>query len=233
MGIAASINEVRSNGHIGESTQNNKAVKEESLEQNFLNMLLTQLKNQDPTNPMQNHEMTSQIAQIKTVQGIESLNQTVNNLAGKIESKKYLDAIALKDKDVMFRGNSITLGQMTAEGRDNTLSQPFGFELFSPAQQIMLTIEDKQGNVVQHIEEDLPMSAGVYHYRWNGEGLDGSVHPPGKYTFSITAKNENGVIATVPLMHGRVSSVSNNAQGAQLAVGFNKTISLDEVREIL
>lgn len=132
MGFAASINEVRSNGHIGESTQNNKAVKEESLEQNFLNMLLTQLKNQDPTNPMQNHEMTSQIAQIKTVQGIESLNQTVNNLAGKIESKKYLDAIALKDKDVMFRGNSITLGQMTAEGRDNTLSQPLVSNCFLP-----------------------------------------------------------------------------------------------------
>lgn len=48
MGFAASINEVRSNGHIGESTQNNKAVKEESLEQNFLNMLLTQLKTKTP-----------------------------------------------------------------------------------------------------------------------------------------------------------------------------------------
>lgn len=238
MGFAADINDIRDNSRVSNSAApaKNSMDNPDDLEKNFFNMLIAQLKNQDPTNPMQNHEMTSQIAQIQTVKGINTLNSSVNGLVGQIESKKYLEAAALKGRDVLFSGDSIILDSVKLSEEDEKemlISRPFGYELISPADHVTITIKDKQGNVVHSIEDDTPKDAGVYSYQWNGEGLDGYVGKPGKYTFSIVAKNEKGLVANEPLMHGVVNSVSANANGPQLSVGFGRNISLEDIRQIL
>ena len=90
MAIAATTTESLDNSVIGANAKNNTS---QDLNNSFLTLLVAQLKNQDPTNPMQNNELTSQLAQINTVQGIEKLNTTLGSISGQINSNQSLQAI--------------------------------------------------------------------------------------------------------------------------------------------
>ncbi|HEB0147936.1 TPA: flagellar hook assembly protein FlgD, partial [Serratia marcescens] len=89
MAIAATTNESLDNTVIGNNSKNTNS---QDLHNSFLTLLVAQLKNQDPTNPMQNNELTSQLAQINTVQGIEKLNTTLGSISGQINSNQSLQA---------------------------------------------------------------------------------------------------------------------------------------------
>ncbi|EOV7495053.1 flagellar hook assembly protein FlgD [Proteus mirabilis] len=109
MGISASMNEPTDNTIIGEapSSYHTKKGGSDDIKGNFLTLLITQMQNQDPTNPMQNNELTSQLAQISTVEGIETLNKTVNTIVGQIDQSQALRATSLVNHMVMIAGNDI------------------------------------------------------------------------------------------------------------------------------
>ncbi|QBY42940.1 flagellar hook capping FlgD N-terminal domain-containing protein [Arsenophonus nasoniae] len=111
MGVVNSINESLDNSRVGApaSQQNIKKKGSDDIQNNFLTLLLTQMKNQDPTNPMQNNELTTQLAQISTVQGVEKLNETVSGLTGQLHASQALNATKLVGQGVMIAGNKITL----------------------------------------------------------------------------------------------------------------------------
>lgn len=113
MGISASMNEPYDNTIIGEppSSYHTKKGGSDDIKGNFLTLLITQMKNQDPTNPMQNNELTSQLAQISTVEGIETLNKTVNTIVGQIDQSQSLRATSLVNHMVMIAGNDIYVGK--------------------------------------------------------------------------------------------------------------------------
>ena len=121
MGISASMNEPTDNTIIGDapSSYHTKKSGSEDIKGNFLTLLITQMKNQDPTNPMQNNELTSQLAQISTVEGIETLNKTVNNIVGQIDQSQALRASSLVGHGVMVSGNKIVVFQPT-DGKGET-----------------------------------------------------------------------------------------------------------------
>ncbi len=81
MAIVATTNEPLDNAIIGYNS-NSKGTNSKELSNIFLTLLVAQLKNQDPTNPMKNNELTSQLAQINTIQGIEKLNTTLGSISG-------------------------------------------------------------------------------------------------------------------------------------------------------
>ncbi len=91
----------------------------------FLTLLVAQLKNQDPTNPMQNNELTTQLAQISTVSGIEKLNTTLGSVSGQINSAQSLQAASLIGHGVMIPGTTILAGTSTTEGNTTTTTTPF------------------------------------------------------------------------------------------------------------
>jgi flagellar basal-body rod modification protein FlgD len=99
------------------------------LQSSFLTLLVAQLKNQDPTNPMQNNELTTQLAQISTVSGIEKLNTTLGSVSGQINSSQSLQAASLIGHGVMIPGTTILAGTSTTEGNTTTTTTPFGVEL--------------------------------------------------------------------------------------------------------
>lgn len=121
MGISSSMNEPYDNTIIGDtpSSYHTKKSGSEDIKGNFLTLLITQMKNQDPTNPMQNNELTSQLAQISTVEGIETLNKTVNNIVGQIDQSQALRASSLVGRGVMVSGNKIVVFQPT-DGKGET-----------------------------------------------------------------------------------------------------------------
>ena len=108
---------------------------------------------------MQNNELTSQLAQINTVQGIEKLNTTLGSISGQISSNQSLQATALIGHGVMVPGNNILVG--SKDGKVSTT--PFGVELERAADQVTATITNASGQVVRTIEIG-GLTAGVHAF---------------------------------------------------------------------
>lgn len=103
------------------------------LEDRFLKLLIAQMRNQDPTNPMDNSQLTAQLAQISTLAGIEKLNTTVNAVAGRMDDNTALNASKLINKGVMVPGNRILVSTLKDEGEGDTPpNEPFKPEVKNP-----------------------------------------------------------------------------------------------------
>ena len=120
----------------------------------FLTLLTTQLQNQDPMSPMENAELTSQLAQMSTVEGIEKLNTMMTQLLASQESSEGLQASTLIGRGVLVEGRGLQLTSAGAVG---------GFELDGPADNVVLSIKDSTGLEVATVEVS-DVSAGSQNY---------------------------------------------------------------------
>ena len=131
----------------------------QDLQNSFLTLLVAQLKNQDPTNPMQNNELTTQLAQINTVSGIEKLNTTLGSISGQIDNSQSLQASSLIGRGVMVPGTNVLAGS-----KDGVVTTtPFGVELERAADKVTATITDSNGVAVRTIEIG-GLTAGVHAF---------------------------------------------------------------------
>ncbi|VTP64023.1 Basal-body rod modification protein flgD [Serratia rubidaea] len=164
---------------------------------------------------MQNNELTTQLAQINTVSGIEKLNTTLGSISGQINSNQSLQASALIGHGVMVPGKDILVG--SKEGKVSTT--PFGVELERAADSVTATISDASGKVVRTIEIG-GLSAGVHAFTWDGTLEDGSNAPDGAYTVAINAKGGGEQLVANPLRFAMVNGVTRGADGAKLDLGL-------------
>lgn len=202
------------------------------LQSSFLTLLVAQLKNQDPTNPMQNNELTTQLAQISTVSGIEKLNTTLGSVSGQIDNSQSLQAANLIGHGVMIPGTTILAGTSTTDGTSTTTTTPFGVELQQPADKVTATIKDASGNVVRTIEIG-ELKAGVHTFTWDGSLTDGTKAPNGSYQVAISASNGTTQLVAQPLQFALVQGVIKGSDGNKLDLGTSGTTTLDEVRQII
>ncbi|SES80341.1 flagellar hook assembly protein FlgD [Thorsellia anophelis] len=200
-----------------------------SLENRFLTLLIAQLQNQDPTNPMDNNQMTSQLAQIQTVTGIERLNESTGKLAGQLEEGQALSATNLIGRTVLVPGNKLIVGK---DEEENTLTSPIGFELASSAEKVVITINNASGAVVGTVElDDVP--AGMNSFVWDGKLEDGSFAPNGAYTFTLAATSGDDKVKSTPLFSSRVFGVIRGPGQTMLDLGLLGEVSFNEVRQVL
>ena len=140
MSIAVNVNDPTNTGvnNTQSSTSSSSLTGSNAsdLQSSFLTLLVAQLKNQDPTNPMQNNELTTQLAQISTVSGIEKLNTTLGSVSGQINSSQSLQAASLIGHGVMIPGTTILAGTSTTDGTSTTTTTPFGVELQQAADKV-------------------------------------------------------------------------------------------------
>ncbi|WNN46029.1 MULTISPECIES: flagellar hook assembly protein FlgD [Winslowiella] len=221
MGIAVNVNQSLDNTSISSSSTASSA---SDLQSNFLTLLVTQLKNQDPTNPMENNELTTQLAQINTVSGIEKLNTTLGSISGQINSNQSLQASALIGHGVMVTGSQILAG--------SGQTTPFGFELANAADKTTVTIRDASGSVVRTLDLG-SQTAGVHTFSWDGTLTDGTTAPDGKYSFTLAASNGADQLVAQPLNYALVNGVTADASGAILDLGTMGTTRLDAIRQII
>jgi flagellar basal-body rod modification protein FlgD len=192
---------------------------------------VAQLKNQDPTNPMQNNELTTQLAQISTVSGIEKLNTTLGSVSGQINSSP----VSAGGKPDWSRGddpgNHDSGGTSTTEG-NTTTTTPFGVELQQAADKVTATITDATGAVVRTIDIG-ELKAGVHTFTWDGSLTDGTKAPNGSYKVAISASNGTTQLVAQPLQFALVQGVIKGSDGNKLDLGTSGTTTLDEVRQII
>jgi len=195
----------------------------------FLTLLVTQLQNQDPLNPMDNAQVTSQIAQLSTVNGINQLNNTLLALSGQMDVSQSMQAASLIGKDVLVPGSKISLGGEAGA----KVSTPFGVDFISPAIKVTVSILDGSGKAIRQIELD-PQPAGVLSMEWDGKADGGAEMPDGAYTVQVAAFDGDGKpVSAGALMYGKVSSVAYSSNGLQLDLGLAGQFSLLDIRKIM
>ena len=118
------------------------------MQNQFLTLLIAQLKNQDPTAPMDNAQMTSQMAQISTVSGIEKLNDTVQSVTSQFSSMQMLQGASMIGRTVLSEGNSLGVAVSDAEDGTRTISGTAAFDLAGPAANVSVAITDASGKLV-------------------------------------------------------------------------------------
>ncbi|MFZ2386601.1 MAG: flagellar hook capping FlgD N-terminal domain-containing protein, partial [Polaromonas sp.] len=114
-------------------------------EQRFLKLLVTQLNNQDPLNPLDNAQLTSQLAQMSTVSGIEKLNTAFQSLLAQSGSSQVLQSASLIGRTVLVPGNELAL----AQGTGGSTNVPFAVEMPAGADSVKVTVTNAAGDTVR------------------------------------------------------------------------------------
>ncbi len=191
-------------------------------EDRFLTLLVAQLKNQDPLSPMDNAQITSQMAQISTVGGIDKLNDTLKALSGQMTASGQVQSASLVGHRVLVSGSSLVLSEGVASG---------GFSLRQPVDQLTVTISDQAGIVMSRIDLG-PRQAGMHTFAWDGMTDSGQQAVNGAYQFSVSAQAGDKKIETSPLALARVDAIRPGADGATLILGSYGEAPMADVKQI-
>ncbi|MDR0578256.1 MAG: flagellar hook assembly protein FlgD [Candidatus Accumulibacter sp.] len=175
----------------------------EEIQNRFLTLLVAQLENQDPLNPMENAELTNQLAQMSTVQGIEQLNATLDSLVTGLADTQAVQAAALIGKTVLVPGANINLANGEAFA---------GVNLASAADNVTVRIHDASGNLVQ-TQSLGAVEAGSLLFAWDGQTNSGEAAPDGAYTFKVTASSGASTVAAETMQLGMVSALTRTSGG--------------------
>ncbi len=200
----------------------------------FMTMLVTQLKNQDPLSPMDNAQMTSQLAQLQTVTGVNKLNTTLESLKTSYQSTESLQATQLIGNGVLVEGEGILLHKSQAI---------LGVELETPADKVQVVVVDpKTGKDVASLELG-EQDAGIIPIAWDGVpdatkvDADGKpiVLPDGAYTFRVIASRGGEVIKDAKtLSFDSVASVTTGGKdGVKLNLPGKGAVSLSDIKQVM
>jgi len=207
----------------------------------FMTLLVTQLQNQDPLNPMDNAQITSQLAQLSTVTGVNQLNTTLQSLMGSYQSSEALQATSMIGHGVLTAGNGVMLTSSSGTGADGSTvtsnSAIMGVDFATAADSVQLTVQDSGGTTIKTLNLG-PQPAGTLPVTWDGTTDAGGNAAPGKYTFTVNAvRGTTPLTDATALTFGTVASVSTNAtDGVKLnipALGANSFVKLADVKQIL
>lgn len=197
--------------------------KAEDPQDRFLKLLVTQLKNQDPLNPMDNAQMTSQLAQMSTVSGIEKLNTTLSTLVDNLGSSQSMQAADMIGKSVLVPGSQLVLKSGTAFA---------GINLASAADQVTLKVLDSSGAVIQ-TQKLGAQKAGLLDIAWDGTTDAGVKAADGAYTFAVEATQGSNQVTVDALQVGTVSAVVRANGGFLLDLGALGQVDFKNVQQIL
>ncbi|MBF0169539.1 MAG: hypothetical protein HQK87_00375 [Nitrospinae bacterium] len=189
----------------------------------FLTLLVAQLKNQDPTNPVDNSQFTSQMAQFSSLEQLMGINDAMGLMTSAVNSANTSQAINLIGKEVTAQGHNVYV--KGGQGADVT------FEIPDTASGAKIIVEDAAGNVVRTIDKG-SLPAGKNTVAWDGTADDGSTLPDGLYTYTVLANDSAGNLMDVSTYtRGIATGVSYDGGVAYVTVG-NQKYMLSEIVEV-
>lgn len=197
----------------------------EDLTSNFMTLLVAQMQNQDPTSPMDNNQLTSQLAQFNTAAGVEKLNTTMNSVGTLVSSMQQMNSAQWVGRDILVEGDPVV--STTDDG-----NQKVGFSLNSAADEVTVTLTDAEGNAYSAKLNNV--EAGVHQYSLDDlsefQPSDPRAQADKTFKVSFSTTNADGSTPSITaLKQAKVESVSFTNSGAILQLGVNGTASLGEV----
>lgn len=196
-----------------------------SEQDQFLNLMIAQLKNQDPFKPLQSGEFLTQIAQFGTVTGIKDLKSSFSDLASSLSSNQALQASSLVGRTVNVASSTGVLQQ----GAPLSGS----VELDSSTDDLKVNIESLSGQVLATLDLGSQASGSV-PFAWGGLSNNGTQLAPGAYQVRAIARSGNETTAAKTYVDARVDSVTLGKQGAGLEIGLRGLgqVAFSDVREV-
>ena len=204
-------------------TKNTAATTASSTQDRFMKLLVTQMKNQDPLNPMDNAQMTSQMAQLSTVSGIEKLNATVESLISNTQLSQSFQATNMIGRTVLVNGNKLDL---------QNKQSLYGINLATAADNVTVTVRNANGTAVNEIALGAQLSGQLPVMQWNGTTTSGPTAPDGQYTFEVKATLKGQTVTSSTQNYSQVQSISNGTDGVKLKLSDSSSISASDVKQI-
>ncbi len=191
----------------------------------FMGLLLAQMKNQDPTNPLKSHEMAAQLAQFTSLEKLTNISDSIDGLAKAQQPAHNFGALGLIGKAVSGDSSKISRTDLS-EIHD------VKFRMANDANFAKVTIKDETGEVVRVLEART-LKSGDNEISWNGLKEDGTKANPGQYVASIEATGSNGTkVHAETKFEGVISGVNFTPHGPILMIG-KQSVPLSDIKEII
>ena len=188
----------------------------------FLTILTTQLRNQNPLDPMDTNQFTQQLVQFTGVEQQLKTNEFLETLMLSSQNTAKSDAVSYIGKEVTSSGKT---GELTDEN-----AVFWAYSADANAANATVTIKDANGQVVY--TETGPLNAGPGTFRWDGMGSDGNLKPNGVYTIDIQGKDANGQIVKISTASiGIVTAVDFTGDVPLLTVG-SRRVAITDVTDV-
>ena len=194
----------------------------------FLSLMIAQLQNQDPMNPMDGTEYAAQLAQFTSLEQLTNLNTSMNK---SIDANYYLTQSINNTLTATLIGNDVKLASPSLQnvGQD---SVSIGYKLPSDSSNVKISIYNESGALIRTIEQE-NISGGDHKLSWDFFDNNGTKVPKGKYTFKVTATDNKGddlVVSTYGV--GTIDAVRFSENGTTLVVD-GVEYNLSDIMEIL
>lgn len=183
----------------------------------FLKLLVAQLNNQDPLNPLDNAQMTSQIAQINTVTGIQQLNETVSSLASQFNALQMLQSSSMVGREVLAPGEAMWKDGSTAKG---------SFDLDSGATAVSVQVLTAAG-VPLETKQLGALAAGNHAFSW-----DASAYPNTSLIYKVTATNNGDTVTSTTYTHDTVTGVGLDGSTLNLSLASGTTTPASKIKAV-
>jgi flagellar basal-body rod modification protein FlgD len=218
------LNKVADPNHV-DATKKMRAVGNDKLDKDaFFKLMLTQMRNQDPTNPLKSHEMAAQLAQFTSLEQLTNINTTLEGMSKSNQPNTNFQALAFVGKVASGDTSKVTRIKGDTE-------HEFNFRLLGEAAKVQVEVKDVDGKTVRTLQIN-NLKAGENQVRWNGLQDDGQPARAGEYRFVLEAKNSAGrKVAAKTDFSGPISGLSFTPEGPVLMVG-RQQIRLSDVKKI-
>lgn len=189
----------------------------------FLKLLVTQMKNQDPLNPMDNAQVTSQMAQLSTVSGIDKVNSTLKALTDSMAAGQSLTATGMIGHGALVPGAAMELRKGEAVA---------GVNLDQSVDKLKIAIKDGANNVVRTLQLGA-QKPGVVPIAWDGQDDQGKSMADGSYKISVEAEADGKPASATTLSFGVVNGIAPGTAGAQLDMGKLGMFKLSDIKQVM
>ena len=195
----------------------------------FLLLMVTQLKYQDPLNPMEDTEYIAQLAQFSSLEQLTNLNTGMESLTAATNNQQMINATSYIGKQVSISGNSI--GMTTTNGVTSVSSFRYAFN--DTVVNGSLSVKDAAGNTVYAEELGLKSAGTTFEFNWNGRNLKGEQMPDGVYTVNLAAYNSSGeAVLSDQVVDATVTGVVNEGGTVYIGLDGGQLMPLADVRQV-
>ncbi len=215
------LNPVGSTATVHEGPSANASTDPAAMQDRFLKLLVAQLNNQDPMNPLDNAQMTTQMAQINTVTGLQTLNLTMQTMAEQFNTMQQIQGISMIGRSVLTEGDRLAVDD-AGQGRG-------AFELAGSAADVKIEVVTPGGMVVDTVALGA-QETGRHDFAWDASGYSGNTSD---LRFRVVATNKEGAVAATALMQSQVMATGSSAGALTLTLANGETVNYANVRGVL
>ena len=229
----ANVNSIltQTQNEFNQAVSNNSTSSDELGKEQFLQLLVTQLQNQDPLNPMEDQEFIAQMAQFSSLEQLMNLNTSMEGLTDATNNQQMFSATNYIGKYVTAVGNVVGKTSTTnADGTTVSEVTPLYYSFNGPTAGATITVRNSSGSVVYVENLDAQSSGTIFKFQWDGKNNAGESVADGTYTVSVSGLDSSGeAVLCTPMVADKVSDILRDGSTIYLRLAGGQTMTLSDV----